>query len=366
MRLQCGGIASTTARTSAGRPVRAAMRCTSSAASSGRDRNRPSRRRSPGRWPAPGAGRAGLVGGVMRQRASQQRQRLPVEDHAGEVEDDAHRPRRTQAATTDSPCPASDSQAACARLPARLHVGRDDEDRAQLGGQRHFVEAAEVGASSAPCRPAPRPRRRAELPGLGPHRHLHRPGRPAPARGMQRQRAEAHRAVGQRLGRRTACASPMKPATNSLAGLLVQLLRRAGLGDAAGVHHDDLVADRQRLALVVRDVGHGQLQALLQRADLLAHAAAQPRVEVGQRLVEQQHRGSSTSARATATRCCWPPESSLGQARRRSRPGRRCPSSRGRAASRLVAGSRPARRGRSRRCRARSCAGTARSSGTPC
>jgi hypothetical protein len=32
------------------------------------------------------------------------------------------------------------------------------------------------------------------------------------------------------------------------------------------------------------------LQALLQRADLLAHLAAQARVEVGQRLVEQQHR----------------------------------------------------------------------------
>ena len=41
----------------------------------------------------------------------------------------------------------------------------------------------------------------------------------------------------------------------------------------------------------MRDVGHGQLQALLQRADLLAHAAAQPRVQVGQRLVEQQHAG---------------------------------------------------------------------------
>ena len=32
-------------------------------------------------------------------------------------------------------------------------------------------------------------------------------------------------------------------------------------------------------------------EALLQVADLLAHLPAQPRVEIGQRLVEQQHRG---------------------------------------------------------------------------
>jgi hypothetical protein len=46
--------------------------------------------------------------------------------------------------------------------------------------------------------------------------------------------------------------------------VFVELLRRAGLRDQAGVHHDDLVAHRQRLALVVRDIGHRQLQALLQ------------------------------------------------------------------------------------------------------
>ena len=41
--------------------------------------------------------------------------------------------------------------------------------------------------------------------------------------------------------------------------------------------------------------------------------AAQLGVEVGERLVEEQTCGSSTSARATATRCCWPPESSEGK-----------------------------------------------------
>ena len=41
----------------------------------------------------------------------------------------------------------------------------------------------------------------------------------------------------------------------------------------------------------MRDVDDGERQALLQVADLLAHLPAQPRVEVRQRLVEQQHAG---------------------------------------------------------------------------
>src|ERR1019366_6121897 len=43
------------------------------------------------------------------------------------------------------------------------------------------------------------------------------------------------------------------------------------------------------LALVVRDVGDGEAEALLQGTDLLAHRAAQTRVEVRERLVEEQH-----------------------------------------------------------------------------
>ena len=54
-------------------------------------------------------------------------------------------------------------------------------------------------------------------------------------------------------------------------------------------HHDDLVAHGQGFALVMGDVGHGQLQALLQAADFLAHLAAQAGIEVAQGLVEQQH-----------------------------------------------------------------------------
>ena len=71
--------------------------------------------------------------------------------------------------------------------------------------------------------------------------------------------------------------------------LLVQAARRAVLRDARHAHHHDAVGDRQRLLLVVRDVDRGERQALLQLADLLAHVAAQLGVEIGQRLVEQQH-----------------------------------------------------------------------------
>jgi hypothetical protein len=52
-----------------------------------------------------------------------------------------------------------------------------------------------------------------------------------------------------------------------------------------------VVGDGQRLLLVVRHVQHGQRKRLLELADLLAHAPPQLRVEVRQRLVEEQHLG---------------------------------------------------------------------------
>ena len=84
---------------------------------------------------------------------------------------------------------------------------------------------------------------------------------------------------------------PMKPATNRLFGLVVELERRADLRDRAAVEHDDLVGHRHRLDLVVGDVDHRRLQRVVQFADLEAHLHAQRRVEVGQRLVEQERLG---------------------------------------------------------------------------
>ena len=76
-----------------------------------------------------------------------------------------------------------------------------------------------------------------------------------------------------------------------IARLLVELARRAFLRDDRPVHHDDAVRHRHRFRLVMGDVDDREVQALLQLADLLAHLPAQARVEVRQRLVEQQHRG---------------------------------------------------------------------------
>ena len=72
-------------------------------------------------------------------------------------------------------------------------------------------------------------------------------------------------------------------------GVIVDLLRRADLSDDALVHDDDLVRERHRLALVVRDVDGGDADLLLDAADLGAHGNAQLGVEVRERLVEEQH-----------------------------------------------------------------------------
>jgi hypothetical protein len=96
--------------------------------------------------------------------------------------------------------------------------------------------------------------------------------------------------------------------------LAVNLLRRTDLPrESARAHHRDPVGDRQRLLLVVRHVDGGDAELLLQLADLAAHLDAQLGVEVGERLVEQQHLGSITRQRAIATRCSCPPESWCGQ-----------------------------------------------------
>ena len=51
----------------------------------------------------------------------------------------------------------------------------------------------------------------------------------------------------------------------------------------------DAVGDRHRLFLVVRDIERGDAERLLQLADFAAHADPQTRIEIAERLVEQQH-----------------------------------------------------------------------------
>ena len=83
----------------------------------------------------------------------------------------------------------------------------------------------------------------------------------------------------------------MKSATKRACRGLVEIARRADLGDHRIVHDDDAVGDGQCLFLVVGDIDGGDAELLLQLAHLLADMAAKLGVEVGKRLVEQQHFG---------------------------------------------------------------------------
>ena len=57
-------------------------------------------------------------------------------------------------------------------------------------------------------------------------------------------------------GRRFIFGLPMNCATKTFCRLVVELHRRADLGDVAGVEHDDPVGHGHRLDLVVGDVDH--------------------------------------------------------------------------------------------------------------
>ena len=66
-------------------------------------------------------------------------------------------------------------------------------------------------------------------------------------------RARARCRAGARALSPTLLTGPRKRITNGVGGLVVELARRADLLDAAVVHHGDVVGDRHRLLLVVRD-----------------------------------------------------------------------------------------------------------------
>ena len=71
--------------------------------------------------------------------------------------------------------------------------------------------------------------------------------------------------------------------------MLVDAVRVIDLRGAAALHHDHAVADRHGLALVVRHHHRRGADLALDLAQLELHFLAQLRVQVGQRLVEQQH-----------------------------------------------------------------------------
>ena len=70
---------------------------------------------------------------------------------------------------------------------------------------------------------------------------------------------------------------------------LVDFFGRPDLLDFAGAQDRDAVRDRERLLLIVRHVDRREPERLLQLADLHPHLGPQLRVQIGQRLIEQQH-----------------------------------------------------------------------------
>src|SRR5262249_10998933 len=150
----------------------------------------------------------------------------------------------------------------------------------------------------------------------------------------------------------------------------IDLHGRAGLLDRAGAHHHDAVGERHRLLLVVGDVDEGAFERLVQPIALGAQLAPQLRVEARQRLVEPETRRAGTwtapSPGYAPTRRAAPRRPSTAPAS--CRAGGRCaparpPGARAAPAPRAGHASCVART----RCSApRSCAGTARGSGTPC
>jgi hypothetical protein len=74
-------------------------------------------------------------------------------------------------------------------------------------------------------------------------------------------------------------------------GAVVEVERRAGLGDVAVLHHHDAVGHGHGLDLVMGDVDGGGLEAQVQGPDLHPHLDAELGVEVGERLVEEEDLG---------------------------------------------------------------------------
>ena len=106
----------------------------------------------------------------------------------------------------------------------------------------------------------------------------------------------------------------MKSAMKDESRRFIELARCALLGNITILHDDDAVGNSQRLVLIVRDIDGGEAEPLLQFADFRTDACgAGAHRDWISGSSSSSTCGSSTSARATATRCCWPPESSAGQ-----------------------------------------------------
>ncbi len=150
------------------------------------------------------------------------------------------------------------------------------------------------------------------------------PRRPAPRgrrgrRGSDRDVVRAHERAVEARDR------PEEAHHEAVRGPVVELARAADLLDPGVVHHRDVVGDRHRLLLVVRDEQRGDVDLVVQPAQPLAQLRADLGVERAERLVEQQHAAARRRARGRAP--------SAGAGRRRAATGSAWRGRRGRRSS---------------------------------
>ena len=96
-------------------------------------------------------------------------------------------------------------------------------------------------------------------------------------------------------------------------GVVVDLLGGALLHQQAVAHHHNPVGDAHGLLLVVGDKQGGDAGALSGFSQISSRVCSRSRASRLERgSSSKSTRGIFTRARAMATRCCWPPESSWG------------------------------------------------------
>ena len=74
-------------------------------------------------------------------------------------------------------------------------------------------------------------------------------------------------------------------------------------------HHGDAISHGQGLGLVMGDIDHGARDFPVDLFDLRAHFYPQLRVEIGQRLIEQDDIRLDDQGAGERDACCSPPDS---------------------------------------------------------
>jgi hypothetical protein len=103
-----------------------------------------------------------------------------------------------------------------------------------------------------------------------------RPEHPLPLDLADLSLEEVHRRAAEEVG------------DESIRGTIVNVRGTSDLVDPATVDHHDSLRERHRLRLIVRDVERGDGEAAVELDQLESHTPAQPRIEVGERLVEEK------------------------------------------------------------------------------